>query len=37
MDPMTKAFTIVFLVATMLGIGLKVTVADLLATLRDRR
>ena len=36
MDPVSKAFTIVFLVATMLSIGLKVTVADLLSSVRDR-
>jgi BASS family bile acid:Na+ symporter len=37
MDPVAKAFTIVFLVATMLSIGLKVTVADLVSSVRDRR
>ena len=37
MDPVTKAFTIVFLVATMLSIGLKVTAADLVASVRNRR
>lgn len=36
MDPLAKAFTIVFLVATMLSIGLKVTAADLMSVVRDR-
>lgn len=36
MDPVSKAFAIVFLVATMLSIGLKVTVADLMSVVRNR-
>jgi BASS family bile acid:Na+ symporter len=36
MDPLSKALAIVFLVATMLSIGLKVTAAELVSSLRDR-
>ena len=36
MDPTSKAFAMVFLVATMLGIGMKVTAADLASTVRNR-
>jgi BASS family bile acid:Na+ symporter len=36
MDPLEKAFTIVFLVSTMLSTGLKVSQADLLAIARAR-
>ena len=36
MDPLARAFAIVFLVATMLSIGLKVTAADLMSVVRDR-
>jgi BASS family bile acid:Na+ symporter len=35
-DPVTRAFTIIFLVATMLSIGLKVTASDLLSSVRNR-
>jgi BASS family bile acid:Na+ symporter len=36
MDPLTKTFTLVFLIATMASIGLKVTGGELVSTLRDR-
>jgi BASS family bile acid:Na+ symporter len=36
MDPVTKTVTIIFLVATMLSLGLTVTAAELVSSVRDR-
>ena len=36
MDPLAKVFAFVFMITTMLSIGLKVATADLLAVLRER-
>lgn len=36
MDPVTKTFMIVFLVTTMLSLGLTVTAAELVSSVRDR-
>ena len=36
MDPLTRAFTLIFLTTTMAAIGLKVTSAELVSAFRDR-
>ncbi|NLH15781.1 MAG: hypothetical protein GX455_04315 [Phycisphaerae bacterium] len=36
MDPLTRIFTLIFLTTTMAAIGLKVTTAELVSSLRDR-
>ena len=36
MDPLTKTFTLIFLTTTMAAIGLKVTMGELVSSLRDR-